>query len=265
MLPISNYFSSMTWWMHRVMGVAICISCVLPLSWAVKFMGVVIVGILAYEIKKNSIEAIKHRYWLFIMCYKYTSYISLLCLGRSWSWLNGFLFWLGWQRLILLGRHFMLFFWLFMKFFINFNLLLFDCLLLCLLFNNFLTIFLDLLRNIFFFLFNIFSFRDLFLFWRSINVKLVHSLQYILGIISTVILVLFLIWIFFPEIVLLLTHNSNKILEMLIQIDSHGIVESNPCLRLSIIIFWVSSRSHINWIVSDWLPEFLAIDSLKHI
>jgi hypothetical protein len=61
MLPISNYFTSMTWWMHRILGIAICACCALPVLWAIKVMAAVIVGVLAYEIRKNSIDAIKHR------------------------------------------------------------------------------------------------------------------------------------------------------------------------------------------------------------
>lgn len=43
MLPISNYFTSLTSWMHRVIGAALTLSSVLPLKWAIITMMVVIV------------------------------------------------------------------------------------------------------------------------------------------------------------------------------------------------------------------------------
>jgi hypothetical protein len=62
MLPISNYFTSITSWMHRVIGVAITIATILPLNWAIRLMVAVFAGILVYEIKTKDLRIIKHRY-----------------------------------------------------------------------------------------------------------------------------------------------------------------------------------------------------------
>ena len=116
-----------------------------------------------------------------------------------------------------------------------------------------------------FFLFgNIFFFGCLFLFWRSINIQLVHSFQDVFGIIS-IVFFLFLIWIIFLKVALLLTNNANKILEMLVQINAHRIVKSHSCFRLSVVVFRISPCPHVNWIIFDWFSELLSIHALKHV
>jgi hypothetical protein len=62
MLPISNYFTSLTSWMHRVFGLALAISALLPLNWAITMMATVIICVEAFEIKTKSLEVIKHNY-----------------------------------------------------------------------------------------------------------------------------------------------------------------------------------------------------------
>lgn len=62
MLPISNFFTSITGWMHRVIGVVITISAVMPLRLAVPWMGFAIMVILAFEIKAKTITVIRHKY-----------------------------------------------------------------------------------------------------------------------------------------------------------------------------------------------------------
>lgn len=62
MLPIGNYFTSITNWMHRIIGLALGVSALLPLHWAIVVMTSVIVCIEAYEIRNRSLEVIKHTY-----------------------------------------------------------------------------------------------------------------------------------------------------------------------------------------------------------
>jgi hypothetical protein len=62
MLPISSYFTSLTGWMHRVIGAGLTLSALLPLKWGIATMAVVIVCVEAYEIMTKSIEVIKHTY-----------------------------------------------------------------------------------------------------------------------------------------------------------------------------------------------------------
>jgi hypothetical protein len=61
MLPISCYFTSLTWWIHRVIALVIVLCSLLPLSWSIKTMAVVLTAVLLYHIKHNGVESIKHR------------------------------------------------------------------------------------------------------------------------------------------------------------------------------------------------------------
>lgn len=62
MLPISNYFASITSWMQRVIGVLIAIACMIPLSMGIKLMGVSFMGVLFYEIRVKNMRIIHHQY-----------------------------------------------------------------------------------------------------------------------------------------------------------------------------------------------------------
>ena len=55
MLPISNYYSSMTFWMCRVLGGALALVSLLPLEWGVRVMVWVYVMVLLYEIKNKGL------------------------------------------------------------------------------------------------------------------------------------------------------------------------------------------------------------------
>ena len=48
MLPISNYFASMTWWTQRIIAIAIATVSILPLGWGVKIMAGVFVAVLCF-------------------------------------------------------------------------------------------------------------------------------------------------------------------------------------------------------------------------
>lgn len=61
MLPISNFLSTITSWMHRVMAIGIMIAAVLPLNMAVHFMVLLLMVILFFEIKNKNLSVVRHR------------------------------------------------------------------------------------------------------------------------------------------------------------------------------------------------------------
>jgi hypothetical protein len=61
MLPISNYFCTLTGWMHRVICIGILVVSVIPLSVAVPFMGLFLMGVLMFEVYQKDLAVIRHR------------------------------------------------------------------------------------------------------------------------------------------------------------------------------------------------------------
>lgn len=61
MLPISNFLSTITSWMHRVMAIGIMIAAVLPLNMAVHFMVMLLMVILFFEIYNRNLSVVRHR------------------------------------------------------------------------------------------------------------------------------------------------------------------------------------------------------------
>lgn len=62
MLPISNYFCSLTSWMHRAFCIAILVASILPIETAVSMMGLFILGVLLFEVhSKKDLAVIRHR------------------------------------------------------------------------------------------------------------------------------------------------------------------------------------------------------------
>jgi hypothetical protein len=60
MLPISNFYTSITKWMHRVVSVSLVLSSVIPLGWGIKLMAGTLFVILLGEIKSKNVGVIRH-------------------------------------------------------------------------------------------------------------------------------------------------------------------------------------------------------------
>jgi len=60
MLPISNFYTSITNWMHRIINIALLISAVIPLSFGIKLMSVTLVVIMFGEIRVKGLQVVSH-------------------------------------------------------------------------------------------------------------------------------------------------------------------------------------------------------------
>lgn len=62
MLPVSNYFTTLTPWMHRPFAIAILLASIIPLSSAVVLLAFFTLGVLVFEIRiKKDLAVIRHR------------------------------------------------------------------------------------------------------------------------------------------------------------------------------------------------------------
>ncbi len=61
MLPISNYFCTITSWMPRVICIGILIASVAPISLAIPFMGIFFMGVLFFQVYHKDLGVIRHR------------------------------------------------------------------------------------------------------------------------------------------------------------------------------------------------------------
>jgi len=60
MLPISNFYTSITNWMHRIINIALLVSAVIPLSFGIKLMSVTLVVIMFGEIRVKGLQVVSH-------------------------------------------------------------------------------------------------------------------------------------------------------------------------------------------------------------